>query len=123
MRIALFKDSQASFLQGLDETGVPYEELHVAPGQVMVSGAIIVIAQTAAIVGSIATVLVVWLKARASRKVMLTLHDRTIFPLEGYSLEQVRELPPLVDHGTAIDTKPAEQSNNSFEPKPLSGSA
>jgi hypothetical protein len=123
VRIALFKDSQPSFLQALDDAGVPYEELGVAPGQVMASGAMIVIAQTAAIAGSIATVLVAWLKGRASRKVMLTLHDKTIVHLEGYSVEQVRELLPLVDHGAAIDTQPAEQSNNSFKPKPLRGSA
>lgn len=123
MRIALFKDSQVSFLQDLDEAGVPYEELRVTQGKVMASGAMIVIAQTAAIAGSIATVLVAWLKSRASRKVMLTLHDRTIFHLEGYSVEQVLELLPLVDHGAVIDTKPADQPNNSIKPKPLRGSA
>lgn len=108
MRIALFKDSQASFLQDLRCAGVTYEKLSVAPGQVVASGAMIVIAQTAAVAGPLAAVFVAWLKARASRKVMLTLHDKTIVHLEGYSVEQVRELLPLVDHGAAIDTKPAE---------------
>ena len=123
MRVALFKDSQASFLKDLDDAGVTYEELGVSPGQVMASGTMIVIAQTAAIAGAMATVLVAWLKARASRKVVLTLHDKTIFHLEGYSVEQVRELLPLVDHGAVIDTKPAEQSNNSLKSNPLRGSA
>ena len=106
MRIALFKDSKESFVQALDEAGVSYEELNVPPGQVMASGAMIVVAQTAAVAGSIAAVLVAWLKARASRKVILTLHDKRIVHLEGYSVEQVKELLPFVDHGTAIDTKP-----------------
>ena len=123
MRIALFKDSQASFVQALDDAGVPYEEQQAPPGQAMASGAMIAIAQTAAIAGAVATVLVAWLKARSSRKVILTLHDKRIVHLEGYSVEQVQELLPLVDHGTAIDTQPAEQSNNSFKPKPLRGSA
>ena len=108
MRIALFKDSKESFVQALDEAGVSYEELNVPPGQVMASGAMIVVAQTAAVAGSIAAVLVAWLKARASRKVILTLHDKRIVHLEGYSVEQVKELLPFVDHGTAIDTKPPE---------------
>lgn len=123
MRIALFKDSQASFLHALNDAGVPYEEHRIAPGQVMANCAMITVAQTAAIAGAVATVLVAWLKARASRKVILTLHDKRIVHLEGYSVEQVRELLPQVDHGTAIDTQPAEQSNNSFKPSPLGGSA
>ena len=106
MRIVLFKDSRESFIQALGETGVAYEELRILPGQVMASGTMIAVAQTTAVAGSIATVLVAWLKARASRKVILTLHDKRIVHLEGYSVEQVKELLPLVDHGTAIDTKP-----------------
>jgi len=117
LRIALFKDSQASFIQILDDVGVPYEELRAPPGQIMASGTMIVIAQTAAIAGAVATVLVAWLKARASRKVILTLHDKRIVHLEGYSVEQVRELLPLVDQGTAIDTRPAEKPDNSVKPK------
>lgn len=106
MRIALFKDSRESFLQALDDGSIRYEELRAPPGQVMASGAMIAVAQTAAVLGPIAAVLVAWLKARASRKVVLTLHDKRIVHLEGYSVEQVKELLPLVDHGAAIDTKP-----------------
>jgi len=106
VRIALFKDSRESFIKALDEAGVAYEELRAPPGQVMASGAMIAVAQTAAVAGSVAAVLVAWLKARASRKVILTLHDKRIVHIEGYSVEQVKELLPLVDHGTAIDTEP-----------------
>lgn len=96
MRVALFKDSQASFVQALDDAGVPYEELRAPPGPIMASSAMIAIAQTVAIAGAVASVLVAWLRARASRKVILTLHDKTIVHLEGYSVEQVRGLLPLV---------------------------
>lgn len=120
MRVALFKDSQASFLQGLNEAGIPFEELKAASGSVMASGAMVIIAQTVAIAGAIAPVLVAWLKGRASRKIILTLQDRTIIHVEGYSLEQVRELIPLIASMTAIDTSPAEQSNPSVQP-PASG--
>ncbi len=116
MRVALFKDSQASFLQALNEAGIPFEKLKAAPGSVMASGAMVIIAQTVAIVGAIAPVLVAWLKGRASRKIILTLQDRTIIHVEGYSLEQVRELIPLIASMAVIDTSPAEQSNPSLQP-------
>lgn len=106
MRIALFKDSRDSFIKSLDDAGIGYEELRAPPGQIMASGTMITVAQTAAILGPVAAVLVGWLKARASRKVILTLQDKRIVHLEGYSVEQVKELLPLVDHGTVIDTKP-----------------
>ena len=111
MRVALFKDSRASFLRSLDEAGIPFEELKTTPGTIMASAAMVIIAQTTAIAGAIATVLVAWLKGRASRKVILTLQDKTIIHVEGYSVEQVRELLPLVASMTVIDTSPAGQSN------------
>ena len=79
MRVALFKDSQASFTEALQGADIPYEELRPAPGQVMAAGMLITIAQTAAITAPIATVFVAWLRARASRKVMLTLRDKRSF--------------------------------------------
>ena len=106
MHIALFKGSRDSFIKALDESCIGYEELRAPPGQVMASGTMINIAQTAAVLGPIAAVLVAWIKARASRKVILTLHDKRIIHLEGYSVEQIKELLPQVDRGTAIDTKP-----------------
>lgn len=121
MRVALFKDSRASFLQGLEEVGIPFEELKAAPGSIMASGAMVIIAQTAAIAGAIATVLVAWLKGRASRKIIFTLQDKTIIHVEGYSLEQVRELIPLVASMTVIDTSPANQSNPSLQPTASGG--
>ena len=72
------------------------------------------LAQTVAIAGAIATVLVAWLKGRASRKIILTFQDKTIIHVEGYSLEQVRELTPLIASMTVIDTSPAKESNQSL---------
>lgn len=72
------------------------------------------LAQTVAIAGAIAPVLVAWLKGRASRKIILTLQDKTIIHVEGYSLEQVRELIPLIASMTVIDTSLAKESNQSL---------
>lgn len=46
MRVALFKDSQISFLQGLNEARIPFEELKAAPGGVMASEAMVIIARS-----------------------------------------------------------------------------
>jgi hypothetical protein len=123
MRVALFKDSEASFLQALEDADISYEKLSPPRDTVMAAGTMVVIAQTAAIAGSVATVLVAWVKARASRKVILTIQGNKVVHLEGYTVEQVKELLPLVAHMAAIDTQPAEQPNNSFKPNPLRGSA
>lgn len=109
MRVSLFKDSHASFLQALDDAGLQYEEIKPVPGQILASGTMVVIAQTAAIAGSIATVLVAWLKARSSRKIFITLEDNRSIQLEGYSIQQLEQLLPLVKQMSAIDTKPAEE--------------
>lgn len=68
MRIALFKGSRESFIQALGEAGVAYEELRVPPGQVMASGTMIAVAQTAAVAGPIAAVLVACCLAQSTRQ-------------------------------------------------------
>ena len=85
MRIALFKDSRASFLQDLSEAGIDFEESRPIPGRIMASATYVAIAQIATVSGAVATVLVAWIKARASRKVILTLKDQKIVHLEGFS--------------------------------------
>jgi hypothetical protein len=76
VRVALFKNSEVSFLQLLDDTDVSYEKLYPASSSVMASGTMIVLGQTAAIAGSMAAIIVAWLKARSSRKVIITLKDK-----------------------------------------------
>lgn len=109
MRIALFKNSEASFIRALDEAGVIYEARALNSGAVMAAGTIIEVLQTIATPGAIAAVFVAWQKARASRKIILTLHGNRVVHLEGYSVEQVKELVPLIDHMAAIDTRPEEK--------------
>jgi hypothetical protein len=111
MRIALFKNSEASFIRTLSEAGITYEARALNSGSVMASGTIIEVIQTIATPGAIAAVFVGWLKARASRKIILTLHGNKVVHLEGYSVEQAKELIPLVDHLAVIDTEPEDKSS------------
>ena len=110
VRVALFKDSEASFLQALEEAGIAYEKAQPRVGSVMAAGALVTMAQTAAVAGPVAGVLVAWLKARASRKVILSLRGNKVVYLEGYSVQQVKELLPQVEHMSVVDTKPSEKT-------------
>ena len=122
MRIALFKDSRASFLQDLSEAGIDFEESQPIPGRIMASATYVAIAQIAAVSGAVATVLVAWIKARASRKVILTLKDQKIVHLEGYSAKEVEALLKITESVAVIDTKPIEnQSNQTLQPTASGG--
>jgi len=109
VRITLFKHSERSFLQALEEAEIPYDEEKLEPGQIMASGAMVTVAQTAAIAGAIASVLVAWIRARASRKIILTLRDGKIIHLEGQTVDRVEELLPLVQRADVIDKEPNEE--------------
>ena len=104
MRVVLFKNSEVSFLQLLNDTDVSYEKLYPASGSIMASGTMIVLGQTAAIAGSMATIIVAWLKARSSRKVIIALKDKQVVHLEGYSAGEVKELLPRAEQIAVIDT-------------------
>ena len=122
MRIALFKDSRASFLKDLSEAGIDFEESQPIPGRIMASATYVAIAQIAAVSGAVATVLVAWIKARASRKVILTLKDQKIVHLEGYSAKEVEALLKITESVAVIDTKPIEnQSNQTLQPTASGG--
>ena len=122
MRIALFKDSRASFLQDLSEAGIDFEESQPIPGRIMASATYVAIAQIAAVSGAVATVLVAWFKARASRKVILTLKDQKIVHLEGYSVKEVEALLKTTESVAVIDTKPIKnQSNQTLQPTASGG--
>lgn len=103
MRVALFKNSEVSFLQLLNDADVSYEKLYPAFGSVMAPGTMIVLGQTAAIGGSMATIIVAWLKARSSREVIITLKDKQVVHLEGYSAGEVKELLQLAEQIAVID--------------------
>ncbi len=122
MRIALFKDSRASFLQDLSVAGIEFEESKPIPGRVMASATYVAIGQIAAVSGAVATVLIAWVKARASRKVILTLKDKNIVHLEGYSAKEVEALLKITESVTVIDTTPTEnQSNPPLQPTASGG--
>ncbi|WP_155500116.1 hypothetical protein [Comamonas testosteroni] len=121
MRIALFKDSRASFLKECSNAGIDFEELMPMPGSIMASATFVTVAQAAAVAGSIAAVLVAWIKARSSRKVILTLQDKKIVHLEGYSVEEVKALLSTTEVVAVIDTKSIDSGPSQSFQSPVSG--
>lgn len=117
MHLALFRNSEVSFLQLLNDADVSYEKRYPNSGSVMASGTMIVLGQTAAIAGSVATIIVAWLKARSSRKVIITLKDKQVVHLEGYSAGEVKALLQVADQVAVIDTL-SPSSTSSFESVP-----
>ena len=88
----------------------------------MASATYVAIAQIATVSGAVATVLVAWIKARASRKVILTLKDQKIIHLEGYSAKEVEAPLQFTESVAVIDTKPIEnQSNQTLQPTASGG--
>ena len=88
----------------------------------MASATYVAIAQIATVSGAVATVLVAWIKARASRKVILTLKAQKIVDLEGYSAKEVEALLKITESVAVIDTKPIEnQSNQTLQPTASGG--
>jgi hypothetical protein len=108
MYIVFFKDSEMSIRQALEGSGIEFLIRAPRPGIISAAGSIIELAQAAVTSGAIAGVLVAWVKARASREIQVTLEDRRVLSLKGYSSEQVKELLPLINKAVAIDTKPAD---------------
>jgi len=104
IKIVTFRDSKESFLSLLDENNIHFIEQVSHPGVVMAAGVIVEILKVA--IPSLAVVVVQWLKARSSRKVMLQTKDRQIFHLEGYSVQEVAALLKPAESLTVIDTNP-----------------
>jgi hypothetical protein len=115
MYVGLDRHSEASLLAALDDAGIKYDSFRPMPGRIMASGTMVEIAQVAGISGAVATVLVAWIKARASRRVILTIRGNQVVHLEGYSVQQVQDLLPAVNRLSAIDTQPVEQPSGATD--------
>jgi len=105
VHLTLFRNSEVSFLQLLNDADVRYEKRNPNNGSVMASGTMIILGQTAAIAGSVATVIITWLKERSSRKIIITLKDKQVVHLEGYSVGEVKALLQIAEQVAVIDTR------------------
>jgi len=103
MRISLSGVGSDTLLTDLDGAGIKYVHRLPEPGQMMNAGELVEIAKVA--VPAIATVLVAWISARASRKVTITLPDKKIVQVEGRSVQEVEHLLTLAQSVMVMETK------------------
>lgn len=111
MRFLLLGPGSDSFNSALDDAGIEYEQQspRLQPGVIMnASGDVLQLIGHAIPWASVATVLVAWLRARASRKIMVTTKDKRVFHVEGYSVEEVGQILTQAREVTIIDTKKSE---------------
>ena len=112
---ALFKDSKDSFLYELDKASVKYSRVEAFSGVVMASGTLIAIAQAVASSTVLAAVVVAWIKARASRKIIVTTNTNEIIHIEGYSVAEVEKVLSIAMRVTVIDTRSADIGNKTAQ--------
>jgi len=115
IKVALFKDSKESFLSLLKENDIAYTERTVRPGVVMAAGETIEIIKAlgeASLFPALATVIVQWLRARSSRKIIVQTKDKQVVHLQGYSVSDAERVLKSAESFSAIDTEP----NKPLEP-------
>lgn len=107
LRFVLFKDSEKSFLALLDAEGISHERVIQYTTTPQASGIVESISALSEVMpwNSIAKVLIAWIEARKSRKIIITLEGRQILHAEGYSVKELKNILPKVLEITVIDTK------------------
>lgn len=110
LMLEFFKDSQDSFLGDLESASIIYKINIPKPGFYASGGTaeiILALGEASAFV-SLATVIVHWLKFRASRKVMIQTTEKKVIIMEaeGYSQKEISKILVDAEKITVIDTKP-----------------
>jgi len=108
LRFVLFKDSEKSFLALLDAEGISHERVIQYTTTPQASGIVESISALSEAMpwNSIAKVLIAWIEARKSRKIIITLGGRQVLHAEGYSVEELKKIIPQALEIAVIDTKP-----------------
>lgn len=106
--VHLFKNSYKPFTDLLVQNGVTFEERHPPAGVIMNAGETVEILnalQIPSIAASLATVICAFVRARSSRKIIITLKDNQIVHAEGYSEKEIQSILSNVKNITAIETE------------------
>ncbi|MBN3750767.1 hypothetical protein G3N96_35980 [Burkholderia sp. Se-20373] len=108
----LFKHSKESFLSELNRASIKYSPVETFSSGIMASGELIAIAQTVASSTAVATIVSAWLKARASRKVIVTTKDNQVTHLEGYSVKDIEKILSVTDRVAVIESDSNSNQNS-----------
>ncbi|WP_122518577.1 hypothetical protein [Pseudomonas viridiflava] len=114
IRFTLFKHSRDSFLAVLDDACIPHSSVKQFSVQPQASGFVeLVVALSDAMPwNAIAKVIIAWIDARKSRRVMLQVENGTILiETSGHSAKDVERLLKTCAGVTVIDTLPQVKDN------------
>ena len=120
LRAYVFKDSQEPFTQLLGENNIEYYYVAFNSFGPVNAGEALAIIKTigdAAFWPSLATVIIAFIRARKSRKVIIQTKDNQIFHAEGFNVQEISKLLEEAKNITVIDTKSNSNQANSSSKK------
>lgn len=107
MLITLLGTGSETLLEDFDAAGVEYARRQPQPGVIMNAGEAVEVLKFT--IPAVATIIVAWLNTRPSRKVTVTLEDRSIWQAEGRSVAEVEKLLRGAKTIMALETKKPEK--------------
>lgn len=109
IRVKFFKNGSEEFFSLLEDSKIETQKRQAfPPGTIVMSGEYVEIIKAiggASIIPSLATIIVQWLKNRASRKIMIQTKNKEVIHIEGYSVKQVEQVLETAEKITVIQTK------------------
>jgi hypothetical protein len=115
--INVFKDSFGPILALLNENQVPYRMREQRAGVPMASSGVIEILLSPALWGTLATVIIAFLKVSHGRKVIITTKDDKVIHAEGLTHKELELVIERAKNLTAIETKPLPNNPSNSEEK------
>lgn len=106
--VHVFRDSFSSFITLLKEHQVQHRIIAQRTAMPMAASGVVELFLNASLWGSLAVVIVAYLKGKASRKVIITLKDNMIMHAEGLSAKEVERLLEKARSLVAIETEKDE---------------
>lgn len=107
----VFKDSFGPILELLNEHKVKYQMHMARAGTPMAASQAIELILHPAMWGALATIVVVFVKAKHGRKVTITTKEDEIFHAEGLTKEELEPILKRAKNLVAVDTKPERTEN------------
>lgn len=99
------------FYEMLEQASITFARCRPQPGVIMNAGDTIeLLAFGSTVVGAFATVIVKWLKACSSRKVIVTTKENEVVHVIGYSADDVEKILKAARNLAAIDTEPKSKN-------------
>lgn len=118
IRFTLFKHSNESFLAALDDAFIHHSSVMQFSGQPQASGFVEMISALSDAMpwNAIAKVIISWLKARNSRRVMIHMKDGSlVIEANGYGAKDIEHLLKACAGVTVIDTQPQDKQTRAIE--------